>query len=57
MGLYRTLLLLILGALPLLWACSYQDPELDRELAKYRGGGIQRDGDRMPRRTPEDEAN
>ncbi len=38
-------------------ACSFQDQELDRELAKYKGSGIQRDGDRMPRRTPDDEAN
>lgn len=38
-------------------ACSYQDPELDREIDKYRGSGIQRDGDRLPRRVPADEAN
>lgn len=38
-------------------ACSYQDPALDRDIDKYRGSGIQRDGDRMPRRIPANEAN
>jgi hypothetical protein len=27
---------------------------LDRDLSQYQGAGIQRDGDRMPRRTPGD---
>lgn len=44
----------LLSGLLLLTACSFQDPQLDRELSQYRGAGIQRDGDRMPRRTPGD---
>jgi hypothetical protein len=54
---YISFVLMAVASGYLFTACSFQDPELDRELSKYRGAGIQRDGDRMPRRTPEDVTN
>lgn len=44
----------LLFCLMFLSACAYRDAELDRDISVYRGAGIQKDGDRMPRRTPSD---
>ena len=57
MSTWRIFVMTLIACSACIAACSFQDQELDRELAKYRGSGIQRDGDRMPRRTPDDEAN
>jgi hypothetical protein len=41
-------LFLVLVATAVLGACSFSDPELDKEIEKYRGTGIQQQGNVMP---------
>lgn len=37
-----------------LFGCSFSDPKLDKEIAKYRGTGIQQQGNVMPPHELED---